>query len=261
MLDSLEKLAINIMEVAAWAPENQPVPEHHITQIVQTALNMPTGQNHGKGIFTMVPHRMGAFDHYKNIVKTIGCNIDTTINHCHTALVFGVCPTQGDSTYPLPTDDDDIRDRAERDHWWSGCKDRWREFNTPFGDHMPSWLRTQITIHSMALSASAMEARRLGYHVQFLTVDRLANLFWSTYPSMMSTPWIPMHVINLGTHPHRIKHTHQRNRSHAWVTDQSSVVVADQVPVDQPLLREYDGDRMLTPHDHLAYRYTYKPLP
>lgn len=257
MLESIEHLAADILEVAAWAPENQAVPEHHITQIVQTALNMPTGINHGKGTFTMIPHRMSDFDRYKNIMTNIGCNIDTTLNHCHTALVFGICQNQLDSTYTPPADDHWHQEHATRKRWWADCHTRCDEFNTPFGDLMPTWLRTQVVINSMALTGAAMEARRLGYYVQFLTVDRLSPLFWSAYPHMMSQPWIPMHVINLGTHPLRIKHTHQRNRSHAWVTDQSDVIVADQVPVDQPLLHEYD-DTIMTPTDHQPYRSTYQ---
>lgn len=264
-IETLKDLAHELQEVCAWAQDNGPVTEDHVTQIVQTALNMPTAlrSGNGKGLFTFIPHRQVNINQFRDNVlrKHPGCNIDTTFNYCQTIIVFGICQEEPDEEFfPL----DQVKNswsnqqRKVESEWWSNCQARLSQ-STPLGGNMPYWLKNQIVCHTLALTAAALESRRLGYAVQFLTVDPLSKHFYNEYPDLIGKPYIPMHCLLLGTKPSIVKMSHRRNRSYQWVKDKDSIIQADQVTMDQKLHYDYDKFR-LTPNGHEHLRNTYTPV-
>jgi hypothetical protein len=268
MIETIKNLAHELQEVCAWSPENEPIPDAHVTQIMQTALNMPTalGSGMGKGTFMFVPHRApGGLEKFQEGVlrKHPGCNIDTTFNHCTTVIVFGICQEEPDEDY-FPADqigNPRVQQRqAIEKEWFSKSVERMSQYgHSPLGNELPYFLKNQIVCHSLALSAAALECRRLGYHVQFLTLDRLAGHFYREYPDIVGRPFIPMHCILTGTKPSLVKMSHRRNRGYKWAKDSDFLVRPDDITMDQELHYPYDNFR-LTPNDHEPLRNTYKPV-
>lgn len=270
-IETLKNLALDIQEVCTWAPDNDAIPEHDITQIMQSAMNMPTTlvEVHGKGLFMYVPHRQeGGITRFRDTVlrKHFGCNIDTTFNYCKTSIVFGICQAKDDS-YDIEERlkaswhryDDHQKQIALEKAWFDDIPNRLQQHGTPFGEQIPYFLKAQIMNYTMALSAAALECKRLGYHVQFFTLDRLAKYFYDEYPTVMNQPFIPMHCLNVGTVAGRVKMSHRRSRGHSWVKDTDPLIIADDISLDQELQYPFDKFRF-TPNGHNPLRKTYKPI-
>jgi len=268
-IETIKDLAHELQEVCSWAPENQAIPESHVTQIMQSALNMPTALSSGmgKGTFMFVPHREeGGIDKFVNSVLRThpGCNIDTTFNYCQSIIVFGICQDEFDPTY-FPVDqigNIETQKRIQaRETWFKGAQGRAKTEHSPLGNVLPYFLKNQIVTHTLALGAAALECRRLGHPVQFLTVDKLAPSFYTAYPNMAGEgrAYIPMHCLLTGTTPLRVKMSHRRNRGYQWAKDTDTLVRADAISEDQELHYEYDDFR-LTPNAHEPLRNTYTPV-
>ena len=257
MIDySLEHIAHNLQQVCSWAPDNQAVKEEHVTQIVQTGLNMPSACRGGigKGLFTFIPHRQMPINKFRDLLrKHPGCNLDTTFNYCKTAIVFGICPGKSDPNPDFfPIDHKSIsgteQQRIEK-KWWNECYSRLSQ-KSPLGEEIPYWLKNQLVQHMCALTASALEAKRLGYAVQFLTCDVMTKDFYKEYPDLIGKPYIPMHCLLLGTSPESVKISHRRNRAYRSVNHTDAVIEFDNIASDAELHFEFDDFRM-TPNQHL----------
>ena len=253
---SIEHLAHEIQQVASWHPNNQPCEEHHITEIVQAAINMPGATDARRGTAIWLPHRSGHIDQFRDgVMSHIGCNIDNTFSHCHTTVVF----LMHQGTYQHQRTEhkfatDGVTEQ-HRDEWWQHCVTRQIKQGSPWGDAVPKWLMPQIYSQMLNVSAAAMAARQLGYHVQFITLASVTHRMYALFPDVLDRPYIPCFAVNVGTLPARIKMTAQRNRLWQSVTD-DDVMIRQDVASDHAPHYEYDDVRM-TPDDHEQFRNTY----
>ena len=271
MIESIKDLAHELQEVCYWADDNQPAIESHLSQIVQSSMNMPTAlrSGMGKGLVYFIPSRHeGGFGKFRDSVlrQHPGCNLDTNFNNLNSGIIFGICQEQGDKNFIPPSEEANklnpwkIKRDADENTWWSETDIRTAQFGTPIGNKdLPYWIKDQIVCYSMSLAAAALESRRLGYHVQHLTIDKLAVHVYKNYPNLIDRPWIPLHGIFLGTKAERVKMSHRRNRSYEWVKDHKAVIKTDEVPESEKVHYEYDDKYRCTPNSHEPYLETYTP--
>ena len=261
MFPSIESLAHDLHQVTSWHPENQPCTESDLTQIVQAAINMPTSRDDLRGTAIWIPHRSGDATKFRDsVLRTCKRAIDWTYNHCHTSIVFLL--HQGTT----PDNDPDVFVPWKlRTKWWGKCRERLFSDQTAFGKQVPIWLMDQIVSHTIQVSAAGLEARRLGYHVQFVTMSMAlerayTEAMWNNFPDIVAGNYIPMHCLNIGTRPLRVKLSDRRNRMWQWVTDQDHIIRPDLVPQDRPFHYE-KTDVIMNCQDQNQFRGTYKPLP
>jgi len=271
MIESIKDLAHELQEVCYWADDNQPATESHLSQIAQSSMNMPTAlrSGMGKGLVYFIPSRYeGGFKKFRDTVlrQHPGCNLDTNFNNLNSGIIFGICKEQSDGKN---IGNDEIQNKnndwsrkryADEKAWWNETEVRASQLGTPIGNKdLPYWIKDQIVCHSMSLAAAALESRRLGYHVQHLTIDKLAIHVYKNYPNLIDRPWIPLHGIFLGTKAERVKMSHRRNRSYNWVTNDKAVIRTDEVPQSEKVHYEYDDKYRCTPNSHEPYLETYAP--
>ena len=249
---SIEHLAHDLQQVVSWHTDNQPCQEHHITEIVQAAINMPGATDAMKGTAIWLPHRSGDLDQFRDgVMSHIGCNLDNTFSNCHSSLVF----LMHQGTYQRHHTADDAETNEKHHEWWQHCVTRSIEQGSPWGDGIPRWLLPQIYSQMLNVSGAALAARQLGYHVQFITLIHVIPKMYQLFPHVLDRLYIPCFSLNIGTKPARIKMSEQRNRLWQTVTD-DDVMIRQDVASDHAPHYEYDDVRM-TPDDHEQYRDTY----
>jgi hypothetical protein len=278
MLESIEHLAHSIQQTTRWGHHNQAPTEEHFTQIMQAALNMPrfcsTGNDLGwdhKGLVLWAPHRSDQFDGFRDVVlSATKCNLDWNFKHLKATLVFMLTPSEPCPQSALAVMDHKNyqKDLAERQVYWSQALSRAKEHHAGYsmgnrGDQftVPDWLCQYLMTATLALSASALQARQLGYHVQFLNLQRVSIPMLTHFGDVCNgRPYMPFVAMNVGTHADQRHMSLRRNRTYGKVTHTDHTWFAENGMADdpqQPVGTEWSDELISTTQNQFEHRHNY----
>lgn len=270
-MSTIADLAHNIQQVTRWGHHNQAPTEEHFTQIMQAALNMPksapTGNDLGwdhKGLVLWAPHRSDEFDSFRDVVMSATkCNLDWDFKHLKATLVFMLTPSEPCPHTPLVVMDHQNHQKhlAERQAYWSQALARTQEHHDghSIGYTMPDWLCQYVMNATMALSASALQARQLGYHVQFLSLQRVSIPMLTHFADVCNgRPYMPFVALNVGTHADERHMSLRRNRTYGKVSHSDHIWFAEGGVVDdpqQPVGTEWSDELISTRQNQFDYQH------
>ena len=272
-MSTIADLAHNIQQVTQWGHHNQAPTEEHFTQIMQAALNMPkccsTGEDLGwdhRGLVLWAPHRSNKFDDFRDVVmKETKCNLDYDFKNLKATLVFMLTPSK-----PCPEEPQAVMDHqnhqknlSERQAYWSQALSRAQEDYGGYsmGNPVPAWLCQYLMTATLALSASALQARQLGYHVQFLNLQRVSIPMLTHFADVCNgRPYMPFVALNVGTHADQRHMSLRRNRTYGKVTHTDHTWFAEGSVADdpqQPVGTKWSDELISTKQNQLNHQHNY----
>lgn len=242
---SINNLARRTYQPIGWKKDNQPIPEDHLTDIVECALNMPcalltsTQQGNYKPYELWIPHRESELENALSCASVWAMDQcqDHTFNNVTTALVYILKEPEHVEGIDLSTNDNEVD--AARSHvgidkiidlhiakdWERTEKllcDKLHEedakrnnkaydnppfFINPFtGWNAEHLMGLNLTV-GLAMGAVALRCRELGYFCQNYVAYRQTLTWHAKYQNKFQQKgkWFPYMIQLLGTCPEAIK--------------------------------------------------------
>lgn len=230
---SIEELSANTLQAVAWKEQNESIPENHLNDIIECALNMPSTSN-TKEWSVWVPHREGLLEDALSCATTWSSNCcqDTFFRNAKTMLVYMVKETEHTkNTHPadyLPDGpsvsyfgQDEIMDQMVKNDWEKTKKiidnqliDEQSRKNSkkfdgrpspvvPFWGWNPEHLQNLYVNIGLAMGASILKIKELGYWHQFQTVYRQTTSWHTRFGNKFNQDgkWWPLAIQIIGTKP------------------------------------------------------------
>ncbi len=244
METTIADLAHSMHEVTQWAPDSEAPTEDHLDQIIQAALSVQKTCVSSKGYNIWVPHRQGLHKEFcEEVLKKTYCLLDTGYEGCHMSLVFLFTADV--------IDDEVVWNDAEKEEvkarlpWWRDINLRLETPNsTALGKNLPSWTKNYFVNSGFMMLAAGLEARRLGYHCQYVTLESLTQYMYNNPKlgkNVQPEPYIMTNALNIGTKPLHQKMSTKRNRAYNMATPErrSHIYKPDAVTDDVPMHYEW----------------------
>jgi len=245
VMDNIADLAHAMQQVTQWAPDSEGPTEDHLDQIIRASLSVQKTCVSSKGFNIWLPHRQGLHKEWiKEVVEPhLTCLLDLGFEGCHKSLVYLFTPDVIDPE--VVWDDNEKADVQSRLPWWKNMPNR---YNTPghtaLGKNIPNWTKNYFVNSGFMLLAAGLEARRLGYHVQYVTLEQISQFMYN-HPkfgkNVQAEPYIMTTALNIGTKPLHAKMSTKRNRAYNMVTKErrSHIYKPDAVTDDVPMHYEW----------------------
>jgi len=233
---SLTDLSATTVQSIAWKEENESIPENHLNDIMECALNMPStphSLSNTKQWSVWVPHREGLLEEALSCTATwsSNCMQDTFFRNAKTVLVYIVKETEHiKNTHPARAKAgphmsrvgyDDEMDQIIKNDWGKTkkiiddqladeqSKKNKKNFDNPPPHIIPFWgwnpeHLTQLNINvGLALGASVLKVRELGYWHQFHTAYRDTTSWHTRFGNKFNQDgkWWPFAIQIIGTNP------------------------------------------------------------
>ena len=245
METTIADLAHSMHEVTQWAPDSEGPTEDHLDQIIKAALSVQKTCVSSKGYNIWVPHRQGLHEAFlKEILSNLTCLLDVGFDGCNKSLVF---------LFTQDVIDDEVVwhhvEKAEveaRKPWWRDIGLRMEKpGSTALGKNLPSWTKNYFVNSGFMMLAAGLEARRLGYHCQYVTLESISQTMYHNEKfgrNVQPEPYIMTNCLNIGTKPLHQKMSTKRNRAYNMATPErrSHIYKPDSVGDDVPMHYEWD---------------------
>ncbi len=248
---SINNLAKVTYQPIGWKKDNKPIPEDHLTDIVECALNMPcallTATEHCnyKPYELWIPHRESELENALGCASVWASNQcqDQTFNNVSTALVYILKEPEHVADKVISNTDyefdanqshlgtDEIMDLHIAKDWDSTqklLKTKLTEelvkkksmtykdspfFISPFAMWNAEHLAGLNLTVGLAMGAVSLRCRELGYYCQYYTAYRQTLTWHSKFGNKFhsSGKWFPYMIQLLGTHPEAVKISQTRD--------------------------------------------------
>ena len=277
---SINNLSKRTYQPIGWKKDNKPIPEDHLTDIVECALNMPcalltaTEQANIKPYKLWIPHRELELENALSCASLWGLNQcqDQTFNNASTVLVYILKEPEHLADIDLSKNDyefDDTKSHVGNDQImgvhitkdWDTTKkllikklteeDTKRESMTyndspfcinPFtGWNAEHLAGLNLTI-GLAMGAVSLRCRELGYFCQNYTAYRQTLTWHTKYKNKFQSQgkWFPYTMQVLGTSPEAVKISQTREFRRAK-NHSESIFDPNDLHVD-PMANAHDRD-------------------
>jgi hypothetical protein len=235
---NLTDISASTVQAFAWKKENQKIPEEHLNEIIECALNMPCtslSRFNTKPWSVWVPHREGLLDDALSCAATWSpdCVQDTFFRNAKTVLVYIMKEPKHIKNGKLHENSDqnsadmsyagldDPMDQIVKKDWINTKKnldkqmaeEQDKKSNNRFNDP-PSWSHPFWNWHAdhiaqlginvgLAMGAVTLKARELGYWHQFHTVFRQTTTWHTRFGNKFNEDgkWWPYAIQIIGTKP------------------------------------------------------------
>lgn len=241
---SINTISSQTVQPIAWKKDNKQIPEDHLNDIVECAINMPSAgltaspeAGNKKSYQIWIPQRESELENALACASLWSCDQcqDQTFNNASTVLVYILKEPEHLANIAVPDlDPNDITSYAFWDQQmdiriakdWNGTQkllqklldeeatkknsmkynDRPVELNPFTGWYSEHVSALNLTL-GMAMAASALRARELGYFCQHYTAYRQTVTWHDQYKNKFHKDgkWFPYMIQIIGTSPEAVK--------------------------------------------------------